>query len=71
MLYRPSIPDNIRHWKIFEDDEHIKRFLKIVDEFAATQIDTDNQNQETPWIPAEEELPEENILNNIAGHKVL
>jgi hypothetical protein len=25
--YRPSIPDNVKHWKIFEDDMEIKKFL--------------------------------------------
>jgi hypothetical protein len=25
--YRPSIPDNIKHWKVFEDDLKIKKFL--------------------------------------------
>lgn len=25
--YKPSIPDNLKHWKIFEDDEHLKYFL--------------------------------------------
>jgi ribonuclease HI len=25
--YRPSIPDNIKHWKVFEDDLEIEKFL--------------------------------------------
>ena len=32
--YRPSIPDNIKNWKVFEDDIEIKKFMKAVDEFA-------------------------------------
>ncbi len=71
MLYRPSIPDNVLHWQIFEDDDQVKRFLKIVDEFSSTQIDSENQNLEVPKTPIVEELLEENLLNNIAGHKVL
>ncbi len=70
-MYRLSIPYNIRHWKIFEDDEQIKRFLKIVDEFASTHIDHENQISEDQETPIVEDLPEENFLNNIAGHKVL
>jgi hypothetical protein len=31
--YRPSIPDNVKHWKVFEDDLEIKIFLETVDEF--------------------------------------
>jgi hypothetical protein len=26
--YRPSIPNNVKHWKVFEDDLEIKRFLE-------------------------------------------
>jgi ribonuclease HI len=27
--YRPSIPDNVKHWKVFEDDLEIKYFWKV------------------------------------------
>jgi ribonuclease HI len=37
--YRPSIPDNVKHWKVFEDDLEIKKFLQSVDEFTALHID--------------------------------
>jgi hypothetical protein len=33
--YMPSIPDNVKHWKVFEDDLEIKRFLETIDEFFA------------------------------------
>ena len=39
--YRPSIPDNVKHWKVFEDDLEIKRFIEIVGEFSALHIDQD------------------------------
>jgi len=32
--YRPSIPDNLKHWQIFEDDEQLKSFLQVIDEFS-------------------------------------
>ena len=41
----------------------------MIDEFAATQVDQENQNLELPEVL--EELPHENLMNNIAGHKVL
>jgi ribonuclease HI len=31
--YRPSIPDNVKHWKVFEDDLEIKRFLRLLKNF--------------------------------------
>jgi hypothetical protein len=37
--YRPSIPDNVKYWKVFEDDLELKKFLESIDEFVALHID--------------------------------
>ena len=37
--YRPSTPNNIKHWKVFENDQEIERFLRSIDEFFALRID--------------------------------
>jgi ribonuclease HI len=37
--YTPSIPDNVKHWEVFEDDLEIKKNLQTVDEFSALHID--------------------------------
>jgi ribonuclease HI len=29
--YRSSFPDNIKYWKVFEDDDELNRFLQVVD----------------------------------------
>jgi hypothetical protein len=29
--YMPSIPDNVKHWKVFEYDLEIKRFLETLE----------------------------------------
>jgi ribonuclease HI len=34
MRHRPSIPNNVQHCQVFEDDEQIKQFLEMVDEFS-------------------------------------
>ena len=26
--YRPSVPDNVKHWKVFEDDQEIEKFIQ-------------------------------------------
>jgi hypothetical protein len=39
IIYRPSVLDNIKHWKVFEDDLEIRKFLQSVDEFSALHID--------------------------------
>jgi ribonuclease HI len=37
--YRPSIPDNVKHWRVFEDDQEIEKFLQSIDEFSMLHID--------------------------------
>jgi hypothetical protein len=44
MRHRPSIPNNVQHWQVFEDDEKIKQFLEMIDEFSETHIDQENMN---------------------------
>jgi len=39
--YKPSIQDNVKHWKLFEDDLEIMKLLETVDEFFALHIDQD------------------------------
>lgn len=41
MKYRPSVPDNIKHWQVFEDDQQIKEFLTMIEDFQGTEIDQD------------------------------
>ena len=31
--HRPSVPDNVKYWQVFEDDQQIKEFLTMVEEF--------------------------------------
>jgi ribonuclease HI len=67
--YKPSIPDNIRHWQVFEDDEQIKKFLTAVGEFSETHADQENQN-DSMWIMQEGEEPEI-FREKIADHRML
>jgi ribonuclease HI len=61
--YRPSIPDNVKHWKVFEDDLEIKRFLETVNEFSALHIDQDPGS--------EADLHADNLLNTIVDHHIV
>jgi hypothetical protein len=61
--YRPSIPDNIKHWKVFEDDLKIIRFIELVDEFFVLHIDQDHDSKGYP--------PHEVFLNKIASHHIV
>ena len=61
--YRPSIPDNVKNWKVFEDDHEIKRFIETVDEFSSLHIDQDHDSESNPHIDV--------FLNKIANHHIV
>jgi hypothetical protein len=61
--YRPSVPDNIQHWKVFEDDIEISKFLESIDEFSTLHIDQDHD--------PEGDLHPEVFLNKIANHHIV
>jgi hypothetical protein len=69
MRYKPSIPNNVQHWKVFEDDKKIKKFLEMVDEFSETHIDQENHNDPT-WIMQEGENPKK-FQDKISNHCML
>jgi len=66
---KPSILNNIQHWQVFEDDEQIRKFLEMVDDFTETHIDQENQNDHT-WITQEGEDPQ-GFQENIVDHHML
>ena len=44
--YRPSLPDNVKFWKVFDNDDELSKFLQLVDEFSDIHIDQENLNME-------------------------
>ena len=69
MRHRPSIPDNVQHWQVFEDDEQLRKFLESLDEFSETYNDHENQNDPI-WIMQEGEDAKE-FHDKIANHWML
>jgi ribonuclease HI len=61
--HRPSLPDNVKFWKVFEDDAELTRFLAVVDEFAELQIDQDNEHDDGDEQPK--------LKNKIAAHEIV
>jgi hypothetical protein len=61
--YRPSVPDNVKHWKVFEDDLKLKKFLEFVDEFYALHIDQDHDSKNNPQADV--------LLRKIAHHHIV
>jgi hypothetical protein len=46
--YMPSIPDNVKYWKVFEDDLELKNFIETIDDFSKLHIDQDHDSEITP-----------------------
>jgi len=55
--YRPSLPDNVKYWKVFEDDDEVNRFLQVIDEFSEMQIDQENEAIEDVGFNPVQKLP--------------
>jgi hypothetical protein len=63
--HKPSIPDSIKHWQVFKDNEEIQRFLKTIEEFSNISIDQDDENGEV-------EIHATDVLQDtIVGHKII
>jgi ribonuclease HI len=61
--YKPSIPDNVKYWKVFEDDLELKKFIETVDEFFALHIDQDHDSEINPH--------DDIFLNKILNHHIV
>jgi ribonuclease HI len=61
--YRPSLPDNVKLWKVFEDDAELTRFLAVIDEFADLQVDLENEHDEYADKPK--------FRSKIAAHEIV
>jgi hypothetical protein len=61
--YRPSIPDNVKHWKVFEDELEIKRFLETVEDFLALHIDQEPVSEADPYV--------DDFMNKIVDHHIV
>ena len=46
LLYRPSVPDNVTNWRVFNDDEQIINFLIMEDTFKGSVIDEEQHDAE-------------------------
>jgi hypothetical protein len=61
--YKPSILDNVKHCRVFEEDFEIKRFIEAIDDFYSIRIDQHEDLDE-----ANKNL---NFHNMIVWHNIL
>ena len=41
VIFRPSVPDNLEHWQVFNDEKQVIHFLNSLDEFEDFRIDSE------------------------------
>ena len=66
VTHRPSIPDNIDHCQVFENDEQINRFLQMSGEFENLKIDQENMNDKKESVELEP-----TYLTQLAGKDII
>jgi hypothetical protein len=62
LIYRPSIPDNIMNWRIFEDDEKLINFLHLEDTFKGSIIDDEQHEALLQASSSEDKLEYSNVM---------
>ena len=58
--HRPVIPDNIINWQVFEDDQQVRNFIELKEEFQSTQMDQQNM-----FMESKEKLEVLQLKNNL------
>ena len=67
--YRPSLPDNVKFWRVFENDGELSKFLQLVDEFSDIHIDQENLNlEESKHLKLKYKVPEHDIVQFPSNH---
>jgi hypothetical protein len=60
---RPTVPDNIRYWQVFGNDDQIEDFLQCKNNFECTNIDLENENENVN--NSEFEIDNVNVVNTV------
>ena len=72
LIYRPSIPDNITNWRVFNDDEQIINFLTMEDTFKGSVIEEEQHHAEIKQESTEppKMSPENSIPRSVVNFKI-
>jgi hypothetical protein len=60
---RPTVPNNIRYWQVFGNDNQIEDFLQCKNDFECTNIDVENENENVN--NSEFEIDSVNTVNTV------
>ena len=54
--HRPTIPDNVKNWQVFDSENHINNFLTLEEELSSTNIDGDIVSEVDPTNQIETDI---------------
>ena len=61
--YSPSLPDNVKFWKVFQNDDELSKFIQVVDEFSDMHIYQENLNmEESKKLKLKDKVGDQNIV---------
>ena len=67
--YKPSLLDNVKFWRVFENDGELSKFLQLVDEFFDIHIDQENLNlEESKQLKLKDKVTEHDIVQLPSNH---
>lgn len=61
--HRPGIPDNVKYWQVFQDDDHIEDFLTLSGDYENMIIEEEEEEEKAETVKIEE-LPNDELQNN-------
>jgi hypothetical protein len=74
LLYRPSIPNNVTNWRVFDDEHQLISFLHVEGNFKNSIIDEGQHDQimdtEVPNSTDQTKKSKKNMINNIPKNVV-
>jgi hypothetical protein len=66
LLYKPSVPNNISNWKVFEGDEKIIKFMTNQDNFKELAIDGEVFQEQSTEANPQTDQP----IDKLKSHKI-
>ena len=69
--HRPTIPDNVKYQKIFEDDDHIESFLTLSGDYENMVIDEDKEGVQIEELPAEGSQDDIKLLTHFGDKEII
>ena len=69
--HRPTIPNNVKYWQVFENDDHIESFLTLSDDYENMEIDEEEEGVEIAEPSTEKPQPKAELLTHLGDKEII